>query len=167
MDYSKGRLATPTEHLAEGGVGEYLFGLDIKKKYYVRVSEEEEYKTLQQIRLIHSLFRLLHLSSCMDDRLDDEDKIKDYFKQKLGLVKTWGYVNDENRLKLVKERREVPENALAIPYKLKSFSNISKKALKEVIEYVLNYCDKHNMVGNLNSQEKKYIEIRNELDNRR
>lgn len=165
FNYAKGILDYPLKH--ESQLQEYIsylkeiFG---DKKFYVKISDEEEMKTLQQIKLIHSLFRLLDMANCMNERLDDEEKIKEYFKIKCGLISKYGYFDENNRLNYTKELDIAKKHKNWYPI-TKSLSNVSKKALKELIDYVLNYCDKQNQYGNLGNQEKKYIEIREQLEN--
>lgn len=166
MNYNKGKLANPSDHIGEGGVAEYLLNLDMEKKYLITVKDEEEAKTLQQLRLIHGLFRLLHLSNCMPERIDCEEKVKEYFKIKTGMIKDYGYFDKNNRLNYTKESDTAKEHDNWYP-RTQTLAKSSKKSLKELIEYTLDFADKQNMHGNLGSQEKKYIEIRNELDNRR
>ena len=141
----------------------YLKEICGDKKFFIKISDEEEHKTLQQLKLIHGLFRLLDMSNCMPERIDNEDKVKEYFKIKMGMIDKYGYVSDENRLIFVRDKAEVPQNKLAIPFTT-SLSKVSKKALKELIDYTLNFCDKQNQYGNLGSQTKKYLEIREQLD---
>ena len=164
MTYDKGHLSTVANHI--GKIGEYLFTLPADNRVLITVKNEEEAKTLQQLRLIHSVFMLLHLSNCMPERIDCPEKVKEYFKIKCGMIKDYGYFDKNNRLNYTKEIDTAREHDNWYPRTI-TLAKATKKALKELIEYTMNFADKQNMHGNLGSQEKKYILIREELDYRR
>ena len=44
--YKEGLLKTSADHIAY--IGEYLFSLDSKKKYFIKVMEEDELRTTEQ-----------------------------------------------------------------------------------------------------------------------
>ena len=159
VDYSKGRIAKPTEHLGDGGVAEYLFNLDDDKRCYVKVMPESKFRTYLQIKGFKGLTRILCDSNCMNERLDTWEKVQYYFKFKCGLVKHWVHTS---KGKTTFHDNKANEDCYA---EVKSCSTMLKKELNELIDAVCIEGDKQ--IDNMSpSMQKKWLEVRKEMEDK-
>jgi len=161
--YKTGVSATPERHIA-------LIPLELMneekypadKELFIKVMDKKEIdkeRSYLQIKAFKGLTRLLDEANCLNERLDDWEKIQYYMKFKCRLIKH--YVLTKNGKTTFHDTKISPDCYAEV----KSCAGMTKKEMTDLIDCVLKEADLN--IDNFNlPQQKKYVAIRNEMGDR-
>jgi len=160
VDYKSGHITTTEMHLALLAC-EFMDKdkYDEDKKYFIKIEEEGKYRSYLQIKAFKGLTRLLDEANCLNERLDDWEKIQYYMKFKCGLIKH--YVLTKNGKTTFHDTKISPDCYAEV----KSCAGMTKKEMTELIDCLLKEADLN--IDNMDLQQQtKYNNIRNEMGDR-
>jgi hypothetical protein len=161
IDYSKGELATCSEHLKHlelSFMDKEKYPVD--KKFFLKIMPEAKYRSYIQIKCFKGITRLLHEANCLNDRLDSWEKIQYYMKLKCGLVARYVYF-ESGKTKFSDTKPKCESYA-----EMKSCAGMTKKEMTDLIDCTLTEADLN--IDNMSLQmQKKYNAIRDEMEARR
>ncbi|PNX49864.1 MAG: hypothetical protein BV457_00055 [Thermoplasmata archaeon M9B1D] len=106
--------------------------------FVVIIKSIEAWKTNKQNKCFHSLLNLFFRSGCFSQQANNVDELKNYYKNKIGLIKCYLYFNGEKMIK-VKEKNEIPAHyPQRARFKiLDSWSNATKKQARDGIDLLI------------------------------
>lgn len=165
--YTKGILLYPSEHLKK--LPEFIFGLDMELKYHIRVLKESDWRaehdkkrSLEQNNTLYALISLIDEAKLKDGW--NEEKIKIHFmfqlRQQGNFILNY-YGVTEGKGDVYFEESEARKCDTWLPIR-NSTALISKKEMTLLIDYILRYCERDDVLPNLD--RTKYETIRKGME---
>lgn len=134
------------------------------KPFVVIFQEVEKWKSQKQNRTFHALLNLFFKSGCFSHNAKTVDELKDYYKNKVGMIDYYLYFNTKAivRAKCIDDIPPYISRENACRKVLKSWSKASKKEAKNAIELLISEMLQSRVEQT--SYGKQFHKILNELE---